>query len=120
MQNHPAGPRVLVCGGREFDDRDRAFAALDEHAWNVCVVIHGAAIGADTLAGEWAEARGVLVEAYPADWITHRRAAGPIRNRQMLNEGRPDLVIALPGARGTAHMVRIAREAGVRVIEVKP
>jgi hypothetical protein len=43
--------------------------------------------------------------------------AGPIRKQQMLDEGKPDLVVAFPGGRGTAHMVRIARAAGIEVIE---
>jgi hypothetical protein len=36
----------------------------------------------------------------------------------MLTEGKPELVVAFPGGRGTAHMMRIAREAGVEVVEV--
>jgi hypothetical protein len=55
---------------------------------------------------------------YPADWAKHGRAASPIRNQQMLDEGRPNLVVAFPGGRGTADMVRRARSAGVEVIEV--
>jgi len=70
------------------------------------------------MAGDWAVERGVECLQYPADWEKLGRAAGPIRNEQMLREGKPDLVVAFPGARGTAHMVRIAREAGVRVIEI--
>jgi UDP-N-acetylmuramoylalanine-D-glutamate ligase len=54
----------------------------------------------------------------PADCETHGRSADPIRNRRTLDEGKPDLVVAFPGGRGTAHMVSQARAAGVRVIEV--
>jgi hypothetical protein len=50
-----------------------------------------------------------------ADWNTHGRAAGPIRNQRMLDEVKPELVVAFPGGRGTADMVRRAREAGVNV-----
>jgi len=84
----------------------------------VSVVIHGAAPGADTLAGRWAELRRVPVEAFPADWEKHGRAAGPIRNAPMLAEGKPDLVVAFPGGRGTANMCKQARAAGVKVVEV--
>ena len=84
------------------------------------LVIHGAAAGADSLAGEWAEARGIPIREFPPDWTAfkNRRSVGPIRNAQMLAEGRPDLVVAFAGARGTAGMVRLAREAAVQVIEV--
>ena len=83
------------------------------------VIIHGAAKGADSLASEWAALNEVKEEVFPADWKTHGRAAGPIRNQQMLDEGKPDLVIAFPGGRGTADMVKRARKAGIEVMEVE-
>ena len=95
----------------------QALDAIWQRCGPVAVVIHGAARGADTMAGAWAVARNVPVQAFPAQWDTFKKRAGPIRNQQMLTEGRPDLVIAFPGARGTAHMVGLAREAGVEVIE---
>ena len=109
--------RVLVCGGRDFQDKARVFATLD--GLDPALVIHGGARGADALAGEWAESRGVECQVYPADWRRHGRAAGPIRNREMLEQSKPDLVVAFPGGVGTAHMARIARAAGYRVIEVE-
>jgi hypothetical protein len=51
-----------------------------------------------------------------ADWHWHGRAAGPIRNQKMLDWG-PDLVVAFAGGDGTACMMRLARAAGVEVIE---
>jgi hypothetical protein len=81
-------------------------------------LIAGGARGADTLAYEWAQARGIPAVVYKADWAKLGRAAGPIRNQRMLGEGNPNLVIAFPGGRGTANMVRLAREAGVEVIEL--
>jgi hypothetical protein len=112
--------RVLVCGGRDFDNRAMLNAALDRlHAERVfSLVIAGGARGADTLAEDWANARGIACDVYRGDWEGLGRKAGPIRNKQMLDEGKPDLVVAFPGGRGTAHMVRIAREAGVEVVEV--
>lgn len=82
------------------------------------MIIHGGARGADSLAAYWAAHSGVPFETYQADWKQHGRGAGPIRNKRMLSEGKPDLVVAFPGGSGTAHMVRIAREAGVKVMEV--
>jgi len=80
-------------------------------------IIAGGAFGADSAAIDWAVVNWVNFEEYPADWDTHGKAAGPIRNQQMLDTG-IDKVIAFPGGRGTAHMVEIARKAGVEVIEV--
>jgi hypothetical protein len=113
--------RVLVCGGREFADKGRVFTVLDyyrEASEGFTVVIHGAARGADSLAGEWAAARGISVEEYPANWERDGRAAGPIRNAQMLREGKPTVVVAFPGGRGTADMIAQAKRAGVPVLEI--
>jgi len=114
--------RLLVCGGREFTDSDTLDAFLDAiHLGNrgpVELVIHGAARGADTMAGQWAQRRGIACIAYKADWKHEGRAAGPIRNKRMLDEGSPDLVVAFPGGRGTANMVGQARERGFEILEV--
>lgn len=110
--SEPEGLRVLVCGGRDFKDRDKLYAALDD--LTVALVIHGGARGADTLAGEWAAARGVAVQVFPADWAKHRKRAGVLRNIEMLAT-KPDLVVAFPGGRGTDDMVRRAVDAGVEV-----
>ncbi|WP_218916547.1 SLOG family protein [Rubinisphaera brasiliensis] len=77
--------------------------------------MHGDARGADRLAGEWAADRGVEVLACAANWKVHGRAAGPISNRRMLDES-PDLLVAFPGGRGTADMVKAAKKAGVKIV----
>ncbi len=64
----------------------------------------------------WARSRQHQAIARMADWTTHGRAAGPIRNARMLAEYHPDLVIAFPGGRGTLDMVSKAERAGVAVI----
>ena len=71
------------------------------------------------MAEDWAKVRGIECVVFHADRAKYGRAAGPIRNQQMLDEGRPTLVVAFPDGRGTADMVRRARSAGVEVIEVK-
>jgi hypothetical protein len=112
-------PRVLVTGSREWADPEpirRALALLPPDA----VVIHGMARGADRLAHHIAAELGLAVWPRPAMW-ERGKAAGLIRNREMLENDRPDLVLAfLPkhaAARGTRHMVEIARRAGVLVLE---
>ncbi len=82
------------------------------------LIIHGGAKGADRIADEWAVVNWTLLEEYKADWDTHGKAAGAIRNRQMIIEGKPDVVLAFPGGPGTANMVKQARAHGIRVIEV--
>lgn len=111
--------RLLVCGGRNFADAEKMDAKLRsilrDGAMTPHTIIHGGASGADTLAGEWAALNGCLCEVYPADWSNHGRAAGPIRNRQMIVEGRPHAVLAMEGGKGTANMVKQAIAAGLPV-----
>lgn len=109
--------KILVCGGREYDDMDRMIRELDKivKEYDHVTIIHGCARGADSMAGEYASMRGYDVEEYPAQWDKHGRRAGPIRNLQMLNEGNPDIVVAFPGGRGTAHMTAISIEKSVFV-----
>lgn len=112
--------RVLVCGGRDFTDRALLFDALDKFnaAAPIDCIIHGDARGADQLAGDWASERNICCDIYPANWDRDGKAAGPIRNRLMLTDGRPDQVIAFPGGRGTADMVKQAKAAGVSTVQL--
>ncbi len=127
--------RVLVCGGRDFEDRDMVIRELEQRlcpdpdpddmtTWLPppdLVIIHGGASGVDTFADEWAVVNWVPTDPYEVtkeEWDRLGKAAGPLRNQQMLDEGKPDLVIAFPGGKGTADMVRKARAAGVEVIEI--
>lgn len=112
--------KILVCGGRAFSNRAALFKALAAvHARKgITCVIHGAAPGADSLAGEWASRNGIPQQVFRADWKLYGKSAGPIRNRQMLCDGKPDGVVAFPGGRGTANMVKQATEAGLKVWEV--
>jgi cephalosporin hydroxylase len=111
---------VLVCGGRAYKDRVKVYEVLDmAHAANpIGLLLHGGARGADALADEWQKSRAVRTRRYNADWLGQGRAAGVIRNQLMLVDGKPDLVIAFPGGRGTADMIRRAKAAGVPVAEI--
>lgn len=110
--------RLLVCGGRNFDDFGRLNRQLDAlaRAQENLTIIHGGARGADTMAGNWANRWGHAVLVFRADWNKYGDRAGPIRNQRMLDEGKPDIVVAFPGGRGTADMVRRAQKAGVKVV----
>lgn len=110
--------RLLICGSRSWTDYPLILSTLRE-LHDVEVVIEGDAPGADTLAARAAREFRIPVLPFPADWDRHGRAAGPIRNQEMLDEGHPDLVLAfsedLNSSRGTADMVAQARRAGVPV-----
>jgi hypothetical protein len=112
--------RVLVCGGRDYADRDHIWntlCAIDAEC-RIEVVIHGCATGVDSEGMIWAQTTGKKHAPFKADWRNYGPGAGPMRNQRMLDEGKPDLVIAFPGGRGTADMVRRAKAAGVEVREI--
>jgi len=117
---------ILVTGDRHWTDVAAIGAAFDAVASSLPPdappsILHGGARGADRIAGAVAAARGWHVDVVPARWDLYGRAAGPIRNGDMLLR-RPDLVLAfhpdLRTSRGTADMVRKARAAGVRVVVI--
>lgn len=119
--------RVLVCGGRDFDKtdawnwleanaKDEIAFALGVHSFEIEAVIHGDARGADQGGADWGRSEHAQVIAFPANWKKHGKSAGPIRNREMLERGKPDIVIALPGGRGTANMIAQAEGVGIPVI----
>jgi hypothetical protein len=112
--------RVLVCGGRDFEDRAALWNGLDmfhgKHL--ISLVIHGNQRGADTLAGMWARSHGIAEKPFDAadDFARWGARGGSIRNGRMLREGNPDVVLAFPGGNGTRNMVMQSRMAGVRVL----
>jgi len=127
--------KVLVCGGRDYSNKDRLYGvleniyrkAIDEEKYEQVVFIHGGAKGADSLVNKYCRERmtsndpyyyNMDVEKYPADWKSHGKSAGPIRNRQMLNEGKPNIVFCFQGGKGTAHMRKIAKEANIPTLDV--
>lgn len=118
--------KVLVCGGRDYGKKEH------ERLWALSELVHlhcrykfsslieGGASGGDALGREFRRITGLPGQTYPARRLTHGRAAGPIRNQQMIDDGKPDLVVAFPGGAGTADMVRRAHAAGLTVCKVSP
>jgi ribA/ribD-fused uncharacterized protein len=105
--------KLLVSGGRDFDDVEFIVTHLNRlhKARTITQLIHGAAKGVDTIAAFWADESGILPRPFPAEWVEYgRHRAGPIRNQQMLDEGRPDALFAFPGGSGTADMVERAEK----------
>lgn len=112
--------RILVCGGRDFTDTDSMFSVLDRVSATrgMSWLIHGGCpTGADKIAGQWAEARRIPEWVFPPNWPKYGKAAGPIRNQQMIDEGKPNACVAFPGGRGTADMIARCKKAGIPVWE---
>lgn len=108
---------VLVCGSRDWNNKDLIVQEL-QNCPGITKVIHGACRGADILAGQVAKELSILVEEYPADWDRYGLSAGPRRNQQMLDEGKPDYVLAfhddINKSKGTRDMINRTIKAGIK------
>lgn len=115
--------RVLICGDRNWDNTERVYTFLDKliENNNIELIIHGGCRGADIIGGKWAKNRGIYVKQINAEWNKYGKAAGPIRNKKMLDE-KPDIIIAfhndIQNSKGTKNMVTQAREHAIKVIVV--
>lgn len=116
------GATVVVTGGREFDDEVflcEKLTEIDEDLYIRRLVTGGCVRGADWMAEIWAKWNGTGHVRYPADWAKYGRAAGPIRNAEMLNKEKPDLVVAFTGGAGTADCVAKALDRGIDVLDYR-
>ena len=116
--------RLLVCGPRDWTNEPRIALEIERRISEGMVVITGGAKGVDSIASKIATAWRLDQILFSAEWGKYGRVAGPIRNQQMLDEGKPTLVLAFQykdrKTPGTQDMIRRARKAGipVEVVEV--
>ena len=112
--------RILICGQRDFNHQNLMEEVFDSFPKNA-IIIEGEAPGADKMAANIAKRRKMTVLKFPANWKKYGKAAGPMRNKQMLDEGNPDIVHAfyiretMNDSKGTKHMVELAKDRGIRV-----
>lgn len=112
--------KILVCGGRDFTNKFLLNKVLSEYLkCPIERIIEGGARGADALAADWAHHNNIPSSRYIANWNKYGRSAGTLRNKVMLDEGKPTIVIAFPGGFGTANMIKQAKNAHIKVIEVE-
>ena len=114
--------RILITGSRNWNDEQALAAPLFEYTGcyrqDELVVVHGGCpTGADAIAEKLCQNYGIRTEVHLADWDKHGRAAGPIRNQQMVDLG-ADICLAFPlgESRGTRHCMRVAEKAGIKVV----
>lgn len=113
--------RVIICGGRDYEDHTTAFAKLDAVHKRVPIthVIEGGARGADRIARTWAIRNKIPYTTVNAEWDKFGKRAGYLRNKSMRDDHSPDMVIAMPGGIGTTMMINLATEKGIRVLQWK-
>ena len=108
---------VIVTGGRDYRDWEKVQKVLG--LLDIGLIVQGGATGADHLAAKYAALKQIFLIQVDADWIKHGRAAGPIRNAEMLALYPDAIVVAFPGGIGTANCVQKAIELGHTVLKVQ-
>jgi hypothetical protein len=107
--------KVIVAGGRDFNDYKLLTAKCDNYLINKnnVEIVSGAAKGADSLAIKYANERGYALKIFTPDWSTFGKRAGYLRNEEMGNYA--DALIAFwdGESRGTKHMIDIATDKGL-------
>ena len=116
---NPPRKRILICGDRNYKDWLRIQDYLNTIS-RTTIIIHGGARGADSLAGNLATSLKMKVIKFPAEWDKYGKAAGVLRNQQMLDEGHPDLVVYfhkdIENSKGTKDMVTRAVDNKIKTI----
>ena len=119
-ERHHWPRKIVTSGSRDWTELQpiRWLLELLNPKW----LAHGGCHGADQIAARVANELGMVVRCYPADWEHLGKRAGPIRNRSMLDYGRPDLVLAflLPQSRGTRDLLEAARERNIPTLTYEP
>jgi len=108
--------KTIIAGGRDFNNYTLLREKCDEIiSSDLTEIVSGCAKGADTLGERYAKERGYNVKLFPADWKTHGRKSGPIRNRQMADYG--EMLIAFWNGKssGTKNMIENAKKLGLKV-----
>lgn len=110
--------RVIVAGGRDFEDYALLQQTMDRLLVNVqdrIVIVCGRARGADSLGERYAQEHGHSVRTFPADWDRYGRAAGFIRNEEMAKNA--DALVAFwdGQSRGTQNMIEVARRYQLKI-----
>ncbi len=116
--------RVLLTGSRDWTENTlifQRFLELREEHGDKLIVVHGDARGADTAADHIARDLGITRIKYPANWVRWSNAAGPMRNGFMLDDAKPDIVIACPlsDSKGTKDMISVAERANIPVFTLE-
>lgn len=114
--------KLIVAGGRDFNDYVLLKKTLDFYLQKVddtnIEIISGKARGADSLGERYAEEHDIKVVGFPADWDSHGKSAGYIRNAQMRDYGTHLIAFWDGKSKGTKMMIELAKKANFRVVVV--
>ncbi len=103
--------RLLICGSRDWINKSIIKHEVELLHTNsrIEVIIHGGCRGADLLGAKVAQELNIPIEEYIVDWNKYGKSAGPRRNQKMIDDGKPDFVLAfhddIDSSKGTLDMI---------------
>lgn len=120
--------KVIVAGSRDvllyYEDGEvyrligKGLNEIGVKTEDISCILSGACRGVDRLGERWARYKYIHVERYPADWDRYGRAAGPIRNQQMVDLADALIVIRFPESRGSKDILNRAKKKGIPVVDI--
>ena len=114
---------IIVCGSRFYSDYNKILDELKKYSSMDVTIIEGECSGADKLAAKAAKELKYTLQKFPAQWEKYGKAAGPIRNKKMIDAGHPNLILAfhpnIDESRGTKNMIAQASACKIKVKIIK-
>jgi hypothetical protein len=107
--------RVIIAGSRDVTDYEMVLYCVNMSGFQITEVVSGDAPGVDQLGIRYAWKNKLELYRFPADWETHGKAAGPIRNQEMADNADALIAIRKNLSRGTTDMINRAKAKGLRV-----
>lgn len=113
--------RIIIAGSRTVSE-DQVREALEYCDWKgfISCVVSGGAKGADRVGEKWAKENGLEIKLFPAEWEKFGKRAGPLRNQSMAEYANGLISVWDGESRGTANMIELARDLGLRVSVFRP
>lgn len=103
--------KVIIAGSRGLRPTvEQVQTCVTLSGYDITEVVCGGAMGPDMAGKKWAEKVGVFVKMFPADWNTHGKAAGFLRNKRMGEYADGLVAIWDCESRGTVHMIRYMQQ----------
>jgi len=109
--------KTIIAGGRNITDYSVVERAIKDSGFTITEVVTGRCRGVDWCGEDYAEANGIPVKPFPAEWNRYGTMAGPIRNRQMAEYGEALILVWNGKSRGSANMLEEATKRGLKIYQ---
>lgn len=107
--------KTIIAGSRSYHNRAFLDDAITKAKLDITEVVCGCASGVDSMGRDWAKEQGIPVTEFPADWDTHGKAAGPLRNEQMAQYADALILVWDGKSPGSRSMLGLARRYGLTI-----